>query len=159
MFSTSFFLQIFRTWLSKCFWGSNFARCPYGDVFFTDFVTCAIFPHLWGEFLKNQNKYGHHVFAKSCVRLHYRRKKLSKNFGIMIFQKEFLKRTVFDCFLLSSHYISELRPNTGSMVSYNVHAFHRLFFWPKNDVEYFPYLVLFWASKRWKKCRKIFSHL
>ena len=47
------------------FLGPSFARCPYGDVFFADCVTCANFSNLWGKFLKTQNRYRHHVFAKS----------------------------------------------------------------------------------------------
>ena len=51
---------------SRC-WGSSFARCPYGDVFFADFVTCANFSNLCGKFLKTHNRYGHHISAKSCA--------------------------------------------------------------------------------------------
>ena len=37
------------------------------SFFFADLVTCANFSNLWGKFLKIQNRYGHHVFAKSCA--------------------------------------------------------------------------------------------
>ena len=33
-------------------WGTSFARCPYGDVFFPDFVTCANFQTCEATFSK-----------------------------------------------------------------------------------------------------------
>ena len=62
LFLCGYFLQFF------CFWGTSGARLPiWWRFFFADFVTCANFSNLCGKFLKTHNRYGHHVFAKSCA--------------------------------------------------------------------------------------------
>ena len=62
--------------------------------FFADFVTCANFSNLWGNFLKTQNRYGHHVFAKNCAgsSATYWLKKNSKKIRLHVFfERKFWK--------------------------------------------------------------------
>ena len=68
--------------------------------FFADFVTCANFSNLGTKFLKIQNRYGHHVFAKKLRRILcyiFAQKSFRKKFGFMgFFQKNFWKNAIFD---------------------------------------------------------------
>ena len=88
-------------------------------------------------------------------RLHFRRKKFSKEkFGFMgFFQKKFWKNAIFDNFSSLISYISKLRPNTMSMVSWIVQAFYRLHFGLKWRQKFF-HTRCFWAKKRTKNFSK-----
>ena len=89
-------------------------------------------------------------------RLQFRRKKIRKKFGFMVFfEKKFWKNAIFDCFLCLIPYFSEPGPNTVSMVSCNLQAFHRLHFRSKLASKFFSDLV-FWAKKWIKKMSKNF---
>ena len=86
-------------------------------------------------------------------RLHFRRKKIPKKISASwVFQKNFSK-AIFDGFSNSIPYITELRLNTGSMVSQIVQAFRRPHFNSKMTSNFFSYL--FFGQKR-KKMSKIF---
>ena len=88
--------------------------------------------------------------------LHFRWKKISKKIGFMVFfKKTFWKNAIFECFLCLIPYFSEPGPNTGSMVSCNLQAFHRLHFRLKLASKFFSDLV-FWAKKWMKKMSEIF---
>ena len=112
------------------FWGSSFARCPYGDVFlfrrYRDM--CQLFKLVRQI---SQNRYGHHVPAKSCAGswATFLSKKFSRLHGF--FKKEVLKKRYFWVFLCLIPYFSKPGPNTGSMISCNLQEFHRLRFRPK----------------------------
>ena len=103
------------------FLGHELCEMPiWWRFFFAEFVTCANFSNLWDKYFKTQNRYGHRVFAKSCAdpRLHFWRESFRKKFGFMgFFQKNFWKNAISDYFSSLIHFISELRPNTGSMIS------------------------------------------
>ena len=86
-------------------------------------------------------------------RLHFRRKKFFKKFRLHgFFSKEVLKNAFFDNFSSLISYISELRPNTMSMVSYIVQAFYRLHFRLRITSKNFFILGVFWQ----KRGQKIF---
>ena len=88
--------------------------------------------------------------------IHFRRKKFRKKIGFKdFFKKKFWKNAIFDCFLCLIPYFSEPELNTGSMVSCNLQAFHRLHFRPKMASKFFSDLV-FWAKKGWKNVEKKF---
>ena len=77
-------------------------------------------------------------------RLHFRRKKFFKKTRLHgFFSKEVLKNAFFDNFSSLISYISELRPNTMSMVSYIVQAFYRLHFRLRITSKIFSYSVFF----------------
>ena len=126
-------------------------------LFFADFMTCAIFSKLWGKFLKNHNRYGHHV---SCFCQKLRRilgyifvEKTFKKFGFMFFfWKLVLKKRNFKEFLCLISCFSEPRPDTEFMVSYIIQTFHRLHICQNMTSKYFLKLV-FMAKKGIKKCR------
>ena len=83
------------------FWGSSFARCPYGDVFlfrrYRDM--CQLFKLVRQI---SQNRYGHHVPAKSCAGswATFLSKKFSRLHGF--FKKEVLKKRYFWVFYVWS---------------------------------------------------------
>ena len=90
-------------------------------------------------------------------RLHFRRKKFPKKFGFMgFFPKEFLKNAIFAYFSYLIPYVSKLRPNTGSMFSLIVQAFHRLHFGRKTTSIFFSYLVFFGKKEDKKFFENIF---
>ena len=90
-------------------------------------------------------------------RLPFHRKKFSKKFGFMVFfSKKFLKNAISDNFLIS--YISELKPNTMSMVSYIVQAFYRLHFGLQKTSKFFFILGVFGQKRGQQFFRKNFSH-
>ena len=66
------------------------------------------------------------------------------------FQKKFWKNALFDNFSSLISYISKLRPNTMSMVSWIVQAFYRLHFGLKMTSKVFSYSV-FLGKKEDKK--------
>ena len=86
----------------------------------------------------------------------------------MVFLKRSFEKTLFLTvfFLCLIPYFSKPGPNTGSMVSCNLQAFHRLHFRSKLAPKFFSDLV-FWAKKWMKKnvenffliCSSYFSKL
>ena len=84
--------------------------------------------------------------------LHFRRKNFSKKSRLHgFFKKKFWKNANFDCFSCLIPYFSQPRPNTESMVSYMVQAFHRLHFRLKMASKIFFRLSFFGQKKGWKK--------
>ena len=79
-------------------------------------------------------------------RLHIRRKNFRKKFRFHgFFLKRIFEKTLFLTFLYSIPYITELKLNTGSMVSYIVEAFHN-YILPKIDVKVFLHTWYSWAA-------------
>ena len=103
-------------------------------------VACANFSNLPGKLLKTQNRYGHHVFAKSCARSSAQGslEKIFKKFGFMgFFEKKSFEKTLFLTVC-----------NLQFPIYQNILAFKRC--------QKFFHTWFFWTEKRWKNYRKFF---
>ena len=84
-------------------------------------------------------------------KLHFKPKKSLQKFDFMAFFGRILQNSTFTCFSSSISFISELRPNTESVVYEKVQEFHRLPFSPKPSSSFY-----FWGKKRMEKLSYLF---
>ena len=144
----------------KCFSGTSFPRCPYGDVYFFSQISwhVPIFQTCEANFSKSRTDTDTMFSLKVAQdpRPHFCREKFSKKTRFHgFFQKKFWKNANFDNFSSLMSYISELRPNTMSMVSYIVQAFYRLHFGLKMTL-FFSYSVFLGKKEDKNFFEKIF---
>ena len=144
------------------FWGSSFARCPYGDVFlfrrFRDM--CQLFKLVRQT---SQNRYEHHVSAKRCAGswdTFLSKKKFEKNSASWFFLKRSFEKTLF----LTVFYVwSPISQNQDQIQGPWFRVIYTSFigysFAQKKTSKFFFRLGFLGKKRDEKNCRKFVSHL
>ena len=152
------FCEMPKWW--RFLWGTSFARCSYGDVFFSQISWhVPIFQTCEPNFAKHRTDTDTMFSLKNAQdhRLHFCREKFSKKFRLHgFFPKEFLKKTLF---LTVFHLWSPISQNWDRIQGTCFRELYKRFVgyilvekWRQSFVSY----LVFFRTKKDKKIEKLF---